>query len=47
MEDIREEVKGLLIGLKVRRLRQERRMTLQNLAEATGLSTMLSQIVSR
>ncbi len=45
MEDIREEVKGLLIGLKIRRLRQERRMTLQNLAEATGLSKpLLSQI---
>ncbi len=45
MDDIREEVKGLLIGLKVRRLRQERRMTLQNLAEATGLSKpLLSQI---
>lgn len=45
MSDIREEVKDLLIGLKIRRLRQERRMTLQNLAEATGLSKpLLSQI---
>jgi transcriptional regulator with XRE-family HTH domain len=45
MENIRDEVKGLLIGLKVRRLRQERRMTLQDLAEATGLSKpLLSQI---
>jgi transcriptional regulator with XRE-family HTH domain len=45
MENIREEVKGLLIGMKIRRLRQERRMTLQNLAEATGLSKpLLSQI---
>jgi transcriptional regulator with XRE-family HTH domain len=45
MSDIREEVKGLAIGLKVRRLRQERRMTLQNLSEATGLSKpLLSQV---
>jgi transcriptional regulator with XRE-family HTH domain len=45
MENIRDEVKGLLIGLKIRRLRQERRMTLQNLAEATGLSKpLLSQV---
>jgi transcriptional regulator with XRE-family HTH domain len=45
MENIRNEVKGLLIGLKVRRLRQERRMTLQDLADATGLSKpLLSQI---
>lgn len=45
MSDIREEVKDLLIGLKIRRLRQERRMTLQNLSEATGLSKpLLSQV---
>lgn len=45
MDNIREEVKELQIGLKVRRLRQERRMTLQDLAEATGLSKpLLSQI---
>ncbi len=45
MENIREEVKELQIGLKVRRLRQERRMTLQDLAAATGLSKpLLSQI---
>lgn len=45
MENIREEVKGLLIGMKIRRLRQERRMTLQNLAEITGLSKpLLSQV---
>lgn len=45
MPDIREEVKDLLIGLKIRRLRQERRMTLQNLSEATGLSKpLLSQV---
>ena len=45
MDNIREEVKELQIGLKIRRLRQERRMTLQDLAEATGLSKpLLSQI---
>jgi transcriptional regulator with XRE-family HTH domain len=45
MDNIREEVKELQIGLKVRRLRQERRMTLQTLATATGLSKpLLSQI---
>ncbi|MEZ4600631.1 MAG: cupin domain-containing protein [Syntrophotaleaceae bacterium] len=45
MENIRDEVKGLLIGLKIRRLRQERRMTLQDLADSTGLSKpLLSQI---
>ncbi len=45
MDKIREEVKELQIGFKVRRLRQERRMTLQALADATGLSKpLLSQI---
>lgn len=45
MNDIREEVKELQIGLKVRRLRQNRRMTLQDLADQTGLSKpLLSQI---
>ena len=45
MENMREEVKELRLGLKIRRLRQERRLTLQNLAEATGLSKpLLSQI---
>ncbi len=45
MENIREEVKELQIGMKIRRLRQERRMTLQALADATGLSKpLLSQI---
>lgn len=45
MSDIREEVKELQIGLKIRRMRQDRRMTLQDLAEATGLSKpLLSQI---
>jgi len=45
MDKIREEVKELQIGLKIRRLRQERRLTLQDLADATGLSKpLLSQI---
>ena len=45
MTDIREEVKELQIGLKIRRMRQDRRMTLQQLAEATGMSKpLLSQI---
>ncbi len=45
MDNMREQVKELQIGMKVRRLRQERRMTLQDLAEATGLSKpLLSQI---
>ncbi|MDW7645021.1 MAG: cupin domain-containing protein [Desulfuromonadales bacterium] len=45
MENIRDEVKELQIGLKIRRMRQERRMTLQDLAEGTGLSKpLLSQI---
>ncbi|PLY01420.1 MAG: Cro/Cl family transcriptional regulator [Desulfuromonas sp.] len=45
MENIREEVKELCIGLKIRRLRQERRLTLQSLSDATGLSKpLLSQI---
>lgn len=45
MENIRAEVKELQIGSKIRRMRQDRRMTLQDLAEATGLSKpLLSQI---
>lgn len=45
MENIRDEVKELQIGFKVRRLRQEKRMTLQALSDATGLSKpLLSQI---
>jgi len=45
MENIREEVKELCIGLKIRRLRQERRLTLQAVSDATGLSKpLLSQI---
>ena len=45
MDCFREEVRELQIGFKIRRIRQERRMTLQTLAEATGLSKpLLSQI---
>jgi transcriptional regulator with XRE-family HTH domain len=45
LENIREQVKDLRLGFKIRRLRQERRMTLQNLAEQTGLSKpLLSQV---
>jgi len=45
MNNIREEVKELQIGRKVRHLRQQRRMTLQDLADQTGLSKpLLSQI---
>ncbi|HKI50949.1 MAG TPA: cupin domain-containing protein [Geothermobacteraceae bacterium] len=45
MENIRDEVKELQIGKKVRHLRHQRRMTLQDLADATGLSKpLLSQI---
>lgn len=45
MDNIRDQVKELQLGMKIRRQRQERRMTLQDLAEATGLSKpLLSQI---
>jgi transcriptional regulator with XRE-family HTH domain len=45
MDNIRDEVKELQIGKKVRNLRQQGRMTLQDLADATGLSKpLLSQI---
>jgi len=45
MENIRDEVKELQIGKKVRNLRHQHRMTLQDLADATGLSKpLLSQI---
>lgn len=45
MDNIREEVKELQIGMKIRNLRQERRMTLQDLADKTSLSKpLLSQI---
>ena len=45
MDNARAEVKELQIGMKVRRMRQDKRMTLQALADATGLSKpLLSQI---
>lgn len=45
MDNFREEVRELQIGFKIRRIRQERRMTLQALADVTGLSKpLLSQI---
>ena len=45
MDNIREEVKEFQIGMKVRNLRQERRMTLQDMANKTSLSKpLLSQI---
>ena len=45
MDCFREEVRELQIGFKIRRIRQERRMTLQALADATGLSKpLLSQV---
>lgn len=45
MENIRDEVKEFQIGMKIRTLRQERRMTLQDLANLTALSKpLLSQI---
>lgn len=45
MDNFREEVRELQIGFKIRRMRQDRRMTLQDLADATGLSKpLLSQI---
>ncbi|MFA5700493.1 MAG: helix-turn-helix domain-containing protein [Desulfuromonas sp.] len=44
-EEVREEIKELQLGLKIRRLRQEQRLTLQAVAEKTGLSKpLLSQI---
>ena len=45
MNDIKSELKELRIGQKIRALRQERRLTLQDLADQTGLSKpLLSQI---
>jgi len=45
MNDIRSEVKELRLGQKIRALRQEQRLTLQDLADQTGLSKpLLSQI---
>lgn len=45
MDDIKSELKELMLGLKIRKLRQERRLTLQELADLIGLSKpLLSQI---
>lgn len=45
MDDIKSEIRELRLGLKIRQLRQERRLTLQELADLTGLSKpLLSQI---
>lgn len=42
---VRDEIKELQLGMKIRRLRQDRRLTLQAVAERTGLSKpLLSQI---
>lgn len=44
-EEIRQEIKEMKLGAKVRGLRQEQRLTLQGLADCTGLSKpLLSQI---
>jgi len=45
MDEFRSEVRELQIGQKIRVLRQKRRMTLQDLSEATELSKpLLSQV---
>jgi transcriptional regulator with XRE-family HTH domain len=45
VDDIKSELKELMLGLKIRKLRQERRLTLQELADLIGLSKpLLSQI---
>ncbi|NOY14004.1 MAG: helix-turn-helix domain-containing protein [Deltaproteobacteria bacterium] len=45
MDDYRAEVRELQIGQQIRQLRQDRRLTLQDLSEATELSKpLLSQI---
>ncbi|HEY6873620.1 MAG TPA: cupin domain-containing protein [Geobacteraceae bacterium] len=44
MNDIKAEIRELRLGEKIRKLRQERRLTLQELADLTGLSKpLLSQ----
>src|SRR4051794_40606749 len=44
-ETIRQEIREMKLGEKVRGLRQDQRLTLQGLAEITGLSKpLLSQI---
>ncbi len=45
MEDIKSKIKELRLGEKIRKLRQERRLTLQELSDLSGLSKpLLSQI---
>ena len=45
MNDIKSELRDLHLGNKIRKLRQERRFTLQELADLTGMSKpLLSQI---
>ena len=45
MNDIKTEIRELRLGDKIRKLRQERRLTLQEVADLTGLSKpLLSQI---
>ena len=45
MDDIKTELRELKLGEKIRKLRQERRFTLQELSELSGLSKpLLSQI---
>jgi len=45
VEDIKTQIKELRLGEKIRRLRQDRRLTLQDLSELSGLSKpLLSQI---
>lgn len=45
MNDIKSEIKELRLGEKIRKLRQEQRLTLQELSELSGLSKpLLSQI---
>lgn len=45
MEDIKTQIKELRLGEKIRKLRQDRRLTLQDLSELSGLSKpLLSQI---
>jgi transcriptional regulator with XRE-family HTH domain len=45
VNDIKTEIRELRLGDKIRKLRQERRLTLQELADLTGLSKpLLSQI---
>lgn len=45
MEDIKSKIKELRLGEKIRKLRQEQRLTLQELSDLSGLSKpLLSQI---